>query len=265
MKNIHKITHSNFLSNLTINTPDASEAASIIKKQLELSKVVKVTNCYHIQDLRNFYDTITDNLGKPVYIGEDYKKGGSNTGERWLEVRYDQDVPDMDAYRHSKNAQPLHTDESYISDPCDVLVFYCVNRAIKGGQTLFVDSYDLVERMKVVDPDLLDRLSNTNVTYSKAENSRCEKIIDLEDPTNPALNYNYYCISKDEPLESQKLNQEFLDFLNTHVRGSFIEHPVQLSPGESVFWWDHYLLHGRNPFEANKTNDRFIWKAGIKW
>ena len=105
--------------------------------------------------------------------------------------------------------------------------------------------------MKVVDPDLLDRLSNTNVTYSKAENSRCEKIIDLEDPTNPALNYNYYCISKDEPLESQKLNQEFLDFLNTHVRGSFIEHPVQLSQGVS-FLVGSLLLHGRNPFEVKQ-------------
>ena len=40
---------------------------------------------------------------------------------------------------------------------------------------------------------------------------------------------------------------------------------VYLNPGESVAWWDEYVLHGRNSFKAGKTNDRFIWKTGLKW
>lgn len=265
MEKISNKSISNFLTVIESRSSNPEFVASEIKEALKSYKVVKLKLGYHIDDLRAFYNTITDNLGKPHNIAEDFSQGGVQTGERWMEIRYDADIPDMSAYRHSQNGQPLHTDESYISNPCDIMVFYCVNKAIYGGQTNFVDGNKLVERMKSIAPELLHKLSTTNVCYEKADNKRTEKIIDLSNPNQPAFNYNFYCLSPNETQEVKLLNDEFFNFLETHIKGSYIENSVQLLPGESVYWWDHYVLHGRNPFEANKTDDRLIWKTGVTW
>ncbi len=265
MAKIKSIAHKGFIDEFEARSTDPKIVAKELRERLLENKVVKLTLGMHISDLRAFFDGVTDELGEPLNIAEDFSNAGEQTGERWMEIRYDEDIPDLAAFRHSKNAQPLHTDESYIDDPCDVMVFYCKNKAPAGGQTCFVDGSALVERMKVIAPELLDKLSTTDVCYEKAGNKRVEKIIDLSIPGNPLLNFNYTCISKNETPENKKLNQDFLEFLVSHVRGSFLEIPVGLKPGESVYWWDHYVLHGRNPFEAYKTDDRFIWKTGVKW
>jgi hypothetical protein len=147
----------------------------------------------------------------------------------------------------------------------NVMVFYCVNRAILGGETNFVDGIRLIDQMKIIDPQLLERLIKTDVTYEKAGNYRTEKIIDLKDPELPKFNFNYYCLSPDANEEESQLNQDFFDFLERNIRGSYLEHNVRLNPGEGVLWWDHFLLHGRTPFEAHETNDRMIWKTGVQW
>jgi hypothetical protein len=265
MEKISNVIIPSFMTVIESRTSDPKEVAHQIRDALKSNKVVKLKLGYHVSDLRSFYNKITDELGTPHNIAEDFKQGGIQTGERWMEIRYDTDIPDLSAYRHSQNGQPLHTDESYISNPCDIMVFYCVNKAISGGQTIFVDGLKLVERMKSIAPELLDKLSTTNVCYEKAGNKRTEKIIDLSIPNQPAFNFNYYCISPNESLEAKSLNTEFYNFLETHVKGSYIENAVQLLPGESVYWWDHFVLHGRNPFDAEKTNDRFIWKTGVSW
>ena len=265
MEKISTFLISNFMTVIESRSADPKEVASQIKEALKSNKVVKLKLGYHVADLRSFYDSITDEIGQPHNIAEDFSQGGTQTGDRWMEIRYDTDIPDMAAYRHSKNGQPLHTDESYISNPCDIMVFYCVNKAIQGGQTNFVDGNELVERMKVVAPELLEKLTCTDVCYEKAGNKRTEKIIDLSNPKQPVFNFNYYCISPNESAEAKSLNSEFFNFLETHIKGSFIENPIELLPGESVYWWDHFVLHGRNPFDAEKTDDRFIWKTGVSW
>ena len=254
-----------FITEIEIRNEHPSIALEEIKIALQDYRVVKIIPGWHISDLRSFYNVITDSIGLPVNIAEDYSLKGAQTNEQWMEVRYDKDIPDLVAYRHSKNGQPLHTDESYISNPCDVMVFYCVNRAISGGETNFVDGIRLIEKMKMIDPQLLERLIKTDVTYEKAGNYRTEKIIDLKDPELPKFNFNYYCLSPDANEEESQLNQDFFDFLERNIRGSYLEHNVRLNPGEGVLWWDHFLLHGRTPFEAHETNDRIIWKTGVQW
>src|SRR4051812_24067986 len=128
-----------FLKIIELRHADAVTAGKQMKDALEKYKVVKVTPGWHISDLRGFYDSATEYVGQFISIGEDFTKGGAQTGEKWLEIRYDHDIPDLAAYRHSKNAQPLHTDESYITNPADIMFFYCVNKAEEGGATTFVD------------------------------------------------------------------------------------------------------------------------------
>lgn len=246
-------------------TKDPKYAAEIIRGLLKKTKVVKITPNFYLGDLRNFYDTLVENIGTPMNIGEDFKNNGSKTGERWLEIKYDHDVPDLSAYRYSKNAQPLHTDESYVNDPADIMLFYSVNKARKGGATTFIDGQVLLKYMESHSPELLNKLKNTKVRYKKAEEERTEQIMRIDDNGQVYFNFNYYCIDPEESGDNKTINTEFFDFLQTHVAKSDMIEKVTLSPGEAVLWWDELVLHGRTSFEAEKTEDRFIWKTGFKW
>lgn len=254
-----------FITDVKLRTNDPIEAAKAVKEALANHKVIKIVPEWYLGDLRAFYDILVDNLGEPINIGEDFTKGGVQTEEKWLEIRYDADIPDVAAYRHSKNAQPLHTDESYISDPADIMMFYGINKAVKGGATTFIDSNVLVKYMEENASNLLSRLKTTDVRYKKANEERTEKIIDVKEDGQIHFNYNYYCIDKDETDENKALNKEFFDFLQNFVAHSHMAERVVLNPGEAVLWWDEFVLHGRTSYEVEKTNDRFIWKTGFKW
>lgn len=254
-----------FITELKLRTNDPMVAAKEVKEALEKYKVIKIIPEWYLGDLRAFYDVLSDHVGEPINIGEDFTKEGAQTHEKWLEIRYDHDIPDMSAYRHSKNAQPLHTDESYINDPADIMLFYSVNKAIKGGATTFIDGPVLLKYMEENNPVLLDKLKNTNVRFKKAEEERTEKIIDIKENGMIHFNYNYYCIDRDESEENKALNKEFFDFLQGYVANSHMIEQVVLNPGEAVLWWDELVLHGRTSYEVVKTNDRFIWKTGLKW
>jgi len=254
-----------FITNIKLRTNNPLEASKVVREALVMYKVIKITPEFYLGDLRAFYNALVDELGIPLNIGEDFTKGGEKTHEKWLEIRYDQDIPDLAAYRHSKNAQPLHSDESYISNPADIMIFYGVNKAVKGGDTLFVDNTVLLNYMNENVPDLLHRLKKTEVRYKKAGEERTEKIIELHEDGLYHINFNYYCIDIDETEENKSLNKEFFDFLQNFVANSYMAEKVNLNPGEAVLWWDELVLHGRTSYEVEKTNDRFIWKTGFKW
>lgn len=254
-----------YITTVKLRHDDGIAAGHTIRRELQNYKVVKVVPEWHLGNLRSFYDEVTEQIGNCVTIGEDFTKGGAQTGEKWIEIRYDHDIPDLAAYRHSKNAQPLHTDESYISDPADIMFFYCINKAEQGGATTFVDGPQLVNHLRNYDPALLEDLTKNDVTYKKADQSRRRPIISFDSQGIPMFNYNYYCLDRDETDYSKELNRRFFEYLEDQVAHSYMTEAVYLNPGESVAWWDEYVLHGRNAFKAEKTNDRFIWKAGIKW
>ena len=235
-----------------------------VKSSLDHKKVVHITTDVILsqEKLRLFFDQVTSGIGNSLEIAEDYKTG-EKLGQKWMEIRYDKDIPDMAAYRHSKNAQPLHTDESYMTPASEIMVMYCVNRAPSGGETVFYDSVDLIEILKEENKSLLDRLATTEICFSKADSQRIKKVIDL-DSKEPILNWNYYCISPNESTENKTLAREFHEFLQEHVVESSGIVSVDLKPGEGVLWWDDRVLHGRNSFTAYETNDRFLWKSGIK-
>ena len=254
-----------FITDVKLRTNDPVEAAKVLKEALRKYKVIKVVPEWYLGDLRGFYDVFTAELGDPINIGEDFTQEGAQTHEKWLEIRYDAEIPDMAAYRHSKNAQPLHTDESYISDPADIMLFYSINKAIKGGATTFVDGPGLIEYLKENNPELLDKLMSTDVRYRKAGEERTEKIIDIKEDGLIHFNFNYYCVDPNETEANRALNKEFFDFLQNYVAHSHMVEQVTLNPGEAVLWWDELVLHGRTSYDVKKTNDRFIWKTGFKW
>src|SRR5262249_53270405 len=147
------------------------------------------------------YDELLPHIGTPKYFAEDVRAGNRDvqrTNELWTEVRYDPTF--TDAYRHSKNGQPLHTDGSYVPEYPNATLMCCVANADDGGETIFISNQALVDCLKRERPDLLQGLMNTEMPHARSGDRRVLPVIRLLDD-GYWLNWNYYCVAKDCPPE----------------------------------------------------------------
>ncbi|MFD1871769.1 TauD/TfdA family dioxygenase [Hymenobacter bucti] len=256
-----------FISTLSIapGQPVAA-AATALRAALGSAKVVHLRGLAASRPAAEwpaFYDALTEATGQCLHLDENFALGSVRTGEKWIEVRYDAAIPDDAAYRFSKNAQPLHTDESYLSEPADVMFMHCLVQAPAGGETTFVNADELWQQLQWHAPALAARLLDRPVRFAKADDSRTLPII-AQTPAGLRLNWNYHCVDPAETAENHALTQEFREFLLTHITGTPAEVTIQLAPGEAVAWWDDQVLHGRRAFRAVATNDRFLLKSGFR-
>jgi alpha-ketoglutarate-dependent taurine dioxygenase len=177
-----------------------------------------------------------------------------------MEVRYDPSYPD--AYRHSANAQPLHTDGSYIPEYSNSTLLACVSNAGEGGETTFLDLPDLIVSLEQENPLLLRRLRDVRVPHARSGDRRDSRILEGEG-REARIYWNYYCVAKDADDNARALAAEFHEFLASSPTVAARTLPVKLRPGDGVLWKDDEVLHGRNSFKPTKTSDRFIWKCAF--
>lgn len=226
-------------------------------------RVYVLRNAGEIGDVRAFYQHHFAHLGTPRALAEDVNVGdrdNQRSGEIWMEVRYDPRHPD--AYRHSANAQPLHTDGSYIPSFPNATLLACVANAGMGGETTFVASDDVVAALEKEAEDLLLELSSEPFSHCRSGDVRVEKVIDRA--STPALvNWNYYCIANDLSPKQKAMADRFFDFLRNSPTIHERTLAVKLAPGDGIMWKDRQVLHGRNGFVANRESERFIWKCAI--
>lgn len=215
------------------------------------------------EKVKEYYESLFPSLGAPVALAEDVTVGGRDnqrTGKIWMEVRYDPKFPD--AYRHSANAQPLHTDGSYIPSFPNATLLACVNNAAEGGETTFIDSNEVVAALETENPELLKFLTTQKVLHERSGDQRDSYVI-YKKNGEWHLNWNYYCVSeKIDPSVKTRVD-EFFNFLQNSQRIKDAIIPVKLTPGDAVTWKDEEVLHGRHSFKANQVSERYIWKCAI--
>lgn len=227
------------------------------------AKVFVLRANQELENVQSHYQSIFPSLGTPRAFAEDVGAGDRNnqrTGQIWMEVRYDPKFPD--AYRHSSNAQPLHTDGSYIPGYPNSTLLACVVNAGVGGETTFLDLPDLVTILESENPELLQQLRTVVVPHSRSGDSRVSRILEGEGK-NARIYWNYYCVAKDANLLAREVADKFHQFLGSSSEVKRRTLPVKLGPGDGVLWKDDELLHGRNGFQATQTSERFIWKCAF--
>ena len=248
---------------------DTIKISKLIKKSWEEKKVIHLTGISekiykNPEKLRFFYDQLITNLGKPVNLGEDITLGdrsSQRSGQRWMEIRYDPKV--KDAYRYSSNAQPLHTDGSYISSFPNASFIYCQASASTGGETVFIDLKDIIDILFNENPELYKIISSEIISHERSGDRRIAKIIS-NDGEIAKIHWNYYCVSKNVSDNLKVVCEELFNFLNNNHRIKEKLIPVALKPGEGVFWKDDETLHGRNSYKAEMTSERFLWKTALQ-
>ena len=240
---------------------------------LEPKKILEAWQNYKVIHIRildltpenvlDFYNHLIPKISTPYALAEDVTIGDrtqQRTGEIWMEIRYDSSYPD--AYRHSANSQPLHTDGSYISSFPNASFMCCVANVSEGGETVFLDSDILVKVLQVENPDLLSDLQKTTVLHTRSGDSRNLPILRNEKGIW-LVNWNYYCVDIHVDTSVLKMRETFHQFLlsSPGVREAII--PIKLQPGDAVVWKDNELLHGRNAFIAHTVSERFLWKCDL--
>jgi alpha-ketoglutarate-dependent taurine dioxygenase len=249
-----------------IDLPTDSTPSDIAQAFLEAwpsSRVVHIKGVRPRGDLREFYGQFFDKVGEPARLAEDATKAREEqrTGEVWFEVRYDPSIPN--AYRHSANPQPLHTDGSYIAGFPNAGFLSCQAMAGQGGATTFIDGPVLVDILKRKAPALLQRLEQISMPHARSGDRRDAPVVRYEN-NEPVLNWNYYCVDPAVPDHVKKLRQEFFDFLANEPEIQTKTIPVKMAPGEAIVWKDDRTLHGRQGFDAREKSERFLWKAALQ-
>jgi alpha-ketoglutarate-dependent taurine dioxygenase len=246
----------------TSATPKAY--ADAVKAAWPDARVVHLKGLAPDQDLRDFYGRFFDEVGHAEPLAEDATLGdrdNQRSGEIWMEVRYDPDI--ADAYRHSANAQPLHTDGSYIPSFPNAGFLACQSMSGDGGATVFIDGPDVVSALKANAPDLLARLESTVVPHARSGDRRHETVIRYE-AGQPVLNWNYYCVDPQVDEQTAALREQFFSFLQTDPLIKAATQRVKMAPGEAVLWKDDRTLHGRDSFNPQERSERHLWKAQVQ-
>ena len=247
------------------NSLDQETVDSIINAwSLDENKVFHLKSNISSELVRSFYENVGKKIGKLHHLAEDVSHGdrdNQRTNKIWMEVRYDSTIPD--AYRHSSNPQPLHTDGSYIRNYPNSTLMCCVANSEVGGETIFLKAGELVKILETKNKKLLEFLLTKEILHERSGDSTNRKIIEMKDD-HYKINFNYYCVSKKNPLSTLEYVEQFFKFINTSKDVKEKTKAVKLNVGDAVFWKDSEVLHGRNGFVPAKNSDRFIWKCAIE-
>jgi alpha-ketoglutarate-dependent taurine dioxygenase len=175
------------------------------------------------------------------------------------EITYD--PSSSKTYAHSKERQPLHTDNSWFSDPAELSFFIMDTRSPAGGESTYYTLHQIIEDLEKSDKALLHKLSTVEVTIQKTkeEQGNRTRIIDLE---KGLINWNFYRVEKSNDTITEMCN-DFFQFLERQEKAGCV--PCHLfDTGDCYIVPDQKMLHGRKDFIATKKGDRRLlhsqWK-----
>jgi alpha-ketoglutarate-dependent taurine dioxygenase len=252
------------LSTVTIDPRDRSDSAATILDAWARCKVLHIRVPGLAPDeVRDFYEQLLPRIGTPSLYAEDVRVGDRNaqrTGGLWTEVRYDPGF--TNAYRHSANAQPLHTDGSYGPSYPNATLMCCVRNAGEGGETIFVSASDVEAALEQEAPDLLKQLKTVPIPHERSGDRRVLPFI-RRVGDEARVNWNYYCVAANAPAEALALREPLFAWLRDSPAVARAIVPVKLATGDAVTWKDDTVLHGRNAFRANVSSERFLWKCAV--
>ena len=212
------------------------------------------------KDIRQFYESFFKRVVKFRNFAEDAKIKNRNkqrVNSVWMEVRFDPKI--KNAYRHSSNPQPLHTDGSYIKNYSNSTLMCCVQNNTKKGETIFISAKKIFQILKSKNRKLLNEILKNDIIHARSGDTKKSKILYLKNNTWKT-NWNYFCVDRKKNKKIFSAIENFKSFLeNKNIKKNVLA--IKMQMGDALIWKDDEVLHGRNGFVATKVSDRFIWKC----
>ena len=177
-------------------------------------------------------------------------------------------------YHETKEGGSHHTDSPQWKDVPDYLGLFCVHNAKKGGTNLFLSAYTIHNKILKEKNELL------HIFYEKFHFDKRGEFKDGESPTvfeqifefkDERLYFRYLrnYIDAGHDIQNQplsKLQKEALTYLDNLMRKDEMIMRYDLKPGDMVFSDNHWIIHGRTPFEDHddKNMKRLMLRTWIR-
>ncbi|MFG1493931.1 TauD/TfdA family dioxygenase [Halobacteriovorax sp. ZH4_bin.1] len=174
----------------------------------------------------------------------------------WWEISYD--PLNSHTYAHSNTSQPFHTDNAWFQNPSPINFFIMKKQAITGGEQFIIPLDDLIDNLKLNNPELLNKLTSINVDIQKGTTDYKYRgpIINLE---KKLIHWNYYRTNKENKTINNMCDEFFNYLKSSHVLD--IIQTIKLNTGDALCLADVKLLHARNSYEANNKGDRVLLQS----
>lgn len=183
--------------------------------------------------------------------------------------------PNVSTLGNTTQCLALHTDLPYYVNPPDVQLLHCIEQCKgEGGESQFVDGWNIVNQLKEKYPDEYKILSTVPMDFKNAAYDHYSFHLKL---SRPMIDFNLrgdLCMRYNDPIRApymlmpvEKVPEMYrtLKLLN-HL----IYHPQnllrhRLSGGEIISFDNRRLLHGRSAFEDGPDSSRLLEGAYIEW
>ena len=166
-------------------------------------------------------------------------------------------------YHETKEGGSHHTDSPQWKDVPDYLGMLCVHDAKKGGTNLFLSAYTIHNKIFQERHDLL------HIFYEQFHFDKRGEFKDGEQPTvfepifefkNDRLHFRYLRNYIDaghniQNIPLSKSQVDALDYLDNLMCRDDIIFRYDLKPGDMIFSDNHWVVHGRTPFEDHNDQD----------
>ena len=140
----------------------------------------------------------------------------------------------------------------------------CVKNNTKKGETTFISAFDICRILKNKNKNLLNDILKYPIIHSRSGDIKKSKVL-YKSKNIWKLNWNFFCIKKNQNLKIKNMVNEFKFFLDNDLEIKAKTLPIKMKAGDALVWKDSEILHGRNGFVANKESDRFIWKCAANF
>jgi alpha-ketoglutarate-dependent taurine dioxygenase len=165
-----------------------------------------------------------------------------------------------------------HTDQSYMTHTHPmVLVLYCYENSVAGGESMLVDGLQVVSDLKREAREDFAILSSTKVRFEQFDPSvrywfrRTTPILELgDDGEVAALHFSHKNFLADLPFEVMGRFYAAYKALLERLKSQRYQYVFRLEPGECMVVENDRVLHGRRAFDA-RSGARHFTSAFVSW
>ncbi|KAL1881915.1 hypothetical protein Daus18300_000969 [Diaporthe australafricana] len=180
-------------------------------------------------------------------------------------------IPDMSKAdtAYTNIALAAHTDTTYFTDPAGLQAFHLLSHlpspgepAATGGESLLVDGFRAAEKLRKIDPKLFETLATTGLPWHASGNKgvtitpdRLYSVLDVG-PDGEVLKVRWNADDRGVlPLSAPEYGLPWYNAAITWekiLRDKGLEYWYQLTPGRTVIFDNHRVLHGRSAFTGQR-------------